>query len=108
MSFEAISPILMIFVRYAISGIGVWMVSKGFSEADASTFVEQASIIISGAIMSVGPAIYAALKRPSVKAMETAVAVDKEIPKDQPVVIQTPPGVPNIVVEPPLYSRSGS
>jgi hypothetical protein len=107
MSFEAISPILMIFVRYAISGIGVWMVSKGFSEADASTFVEQASIIISGAIMSVGPAIYAALKRPSVKAMETAVAVDKEIPKDQPVVIQTPPGVPNIVVEPPLYSRSG-
>jgi hypothetical protein len=108
MSFEAISPILMIFVRYAISGIGVWMVSKGFSEADASTFVEQASIIISGAIMSVGPAIYAALKRPSVKAMETAVAVDKEIPKDQPVVIQTPPGVPNIVVEPPFFSRSGS
>jgi hypothetical protein len=99
MSFEAISPILMIFVRYAISGIGVWMVSKGFSEADASTFVEQASIIISGAIMSVGPAIYAALKRPSVKAMETAVAVDREVPKDEPVVIKTPQGEPDIVIE---------
>jgi hypothetical protein len=99
MSFEAISPILMIFVRYAISGIGVWMVSKGFSETDASTFVEQASIIISGAIMSVGPAIYAALKRPSVKAMETAVAVDREVPKGADVVIKTPAGVPDIVVE---------
>jgi hypothetical protein len=99
MSFEAISPIIMIFVRYAISGIGVWMISKGFSEADASTFVEQASIIISGAIMSVGPAIYAALKRPSVKAMETAKAVDREVPKDAPVVIKTPQGEPDIVIE---------
>lgn len=99
MSFEAISPILMIFIRYAISGVGVWMVSKGFSESDANTFVEQASIIISGAIMSVGPAIYAAIKRPSVKAMETAKAVDREVPKGDDVIIKTPDGVPDIVVE---------
>lgn len=98
MTFESISPILMIFIRYAISGVGVWLVGKGFSESDASTVVEQASIMLTGGILSAGPAIYAALKRPSVKAMETAKAVDKQIPKGEDVVIKTPVGEPDIIV----------
>lgn len=98
---ENISPILMIFVRYAISGLGVWLASKGFSDADVSTVVDQGAYIITGAIIAAVPAIYAALKRPSVKAMETAKAVDQLVPKDDDVVIKTPVGVPDIVVPGP-------
>jgi hypothetical protein len=95
---ESISPILMIFVRYAISGVGVWLASKGFSEADVSTVVDQGAYIITGAIIAALPAIYAAFKRPSVKAMEAAKAVDQLVPKGEDVVIKTPAGVPDIVV----------
>jgi hypothetical protein len=31
--------------------------------------------------------------------METAKAVDREVPKDAPVVIKTPQGEPDIVIE---------
>ncbi|MBA3576173.1 MAG: hypothetical protein H0W39_00955 [Sphingomonas sp.] len=101
MTFESVAPILMIFLRYSISGLGVWLVSKGFSELDANTIVEQAVVLTTGIILSGGPALYAAWKRPSVKAMETAKVVDQQIPKGEDVVLKTPAGVPDIIVHSP-------
>lgn len=98
MNFDSLQPIIMIFVRYLISAGGVWLVSRGFSEVDATTVVDQSAFILTGAIIAAGPAIYAAIKRPSALAMETAKAVDQQIPKGEDVVLKTPGRKPDITI----------
>ncbi|MER8481164.1 hypothetical protein [Mesorhizobium sp. M1322] len=100
MNLDNLAPILMIFVRYAISGVGVWLASHGFSDVDASTVTEQLAYIITGSFIAAAPAIYAALVRPSIKAMASAFAIDKSVPADEPVVIKTTVGVADIVIHP--------
>jgi predicted sugar kinase len=100
MSAEAIRQLLFVFVRYAISNSGLLtvLIGAGFLTDDVNTVVEQVTVITVGAMMQFGPAIYAMIKRPSPKAMEAAKIVDRDLPKDAPVVIQTPAGEPNIIV----------
>ena len=98
MSVEEFRPLLYMAMRYGIAGLGAWLISIGVTDADAASAVDQIATIVSGAVIYFAPQIYAALKRPSVKAMETAKAVDREIPKDEPVVLLTPAGQPDIVV----------
>lgn len=54
-----------------------------------------------GALMAAGMSVYRALyKSSSDKAAEVAARVDAEVPKDDMVVVKTPPGEPDIVVHP--------
>lgn len=55
-----------------------------------------------GTLMTVGMTIYRAVfKSSSDKAAEAGKRIDAEVPKDDAVVIKTPPGTPDIVVLPP-------
>lgn len=96
---EKLRPTLMIFARYGISALGVSiMMGMGFTPSDIGIVVGGlADAIVGGIIMAIPP-IYAAIVRPSAKAMATAVEVDKSVPVDAPVVIRTPEGIPDIVV----------
>lgn len=103
MNAEMIQPILLIFVRYSISSVGTLMAAYGFAEADSMTVMDQLAIIITGGMIAAAPAVYASIKRwfqPSPKAMEAAKAIDAYVPKEDAVIIKTPPDQPDIIVGP--------
>lgn len=98
MSFETLAPIILIFMRYAISGVGVFLASKGMAETDVNSLMDQLPTIATGFIVASAPAIWAAFKRPSVKAMEAAKQIDKQIPAGSDVHIPTPGAGPDIYI----------
>lgn len=100
MDMERLRPLLMMAVRYAISGIGVWLAAKGFPTGYFDALNNEITPLIVGAILFYGPQLWAAYVRPSAKAMAAAVKIDKLLPEDAPVIIQTPGNTPNIVIPP--------
>ena len=97
---ERFRPLLMILVRYMISGAGVWLAARGFPATGIEMLNNEVTPLVVGAIVFYAPQVYALYVRPSFKAMKAAAEIDKSVPVDAPVVIKTPVGEPDIIVAP--------
>ena len=100
MNVEALTAGMLIIFRYILSNSGFLgvLIGLGFTLDDATALNENISLVVVGLIMQFGPPLYAWWRRPSPKAMQAAKAIDKTVPKEDAVVIKTPPGVPDIIV----------
>lgn len=90
-------------VRFFISifagMIAGWMAGKGWiGVEDQATFVTNLTVLLVLGV-SAAPAIIAQYIRPTPKAMEAARAIDQQVAPEAPVLIKTPDGQPDILVQ---------
>lgn len=91
---------LPVIIRYAVTILGAFLVSRGYLDEEQLGFIADQTAIIVGAILAIGPLLYALWKRPSQKALEAAKKIDAELPASADVEIVTPdPKKPNIKVQ---------
>lgn len=92
---------LPVIVRYAIVSLMAAMFTRGWISPEHNAILGENLDIIVSAIVGLLTVLYALMKRPSAKAMEAAKEIDAQIPAKQDVVIKTPAGRPDIVVQAP-------
>ncbi|KQS74518.1 hypothetical protein [Rhizobium sp. Leaf383] len=95
-----ITNYLPMILRYALVSLATLLATRGWIDGDQNAVISQNIDSIVGALIALGTVAYALFKRPSQKALEAAKEIDKQLPKDVPVVIQTPGAGPDIVVQP--------
>jgi hypothetical protein len=96
---EIIKNQLPVIIRYLLVTAFAALATRGLVSPEQSTILSQNLDGLVGAIGVLLTLGYAMFKRPSAKALEVAKEVDKKIPATQDVVIQTPAGKPDIVVQ---------
>lgn len=93
-----ITNYLPMIVRYALVSLATLLATRGWIDGDQSAIISQNLDAIVGALIALGTVAYALFKRPSQKALDAAKAIDKQLPKDVPVVIKTLGAEPDIIV----------
>jgi hypothetical protein len=93
-----ITNYIPVIVRYLIVSAMAAIATRGWLSSEQSAILTQNTDIIVSALVGLGTVAYALFKRPSSKALDAAKAIDKQVPSSAPVVIQTPVGVPDIVI----------
>ena len=90
---------LPVIIRYLIVSVMAAIATRGWVSTEQNAILTQNLDIIVSSVVGLLTVAYALFKRPSSKAMEVAKQVDKKVPAAAPVVIQTPAGEPDIVVQ---------
>lgn len=89
---------LPVIIRYLLVTAFTVLTTRGLISPEAQSILSSNIDIIVGAVGGLATVAYALWRRPSAKALEVAKQVDAKVPADQPVLITTPPGTPDIVV----------
>lgn len=87
------------FLRYALFGLGNWLMSRGFISEEANTFLGSQADIIVGIIIQLAALGWASFQKPTAKGMELAHETDAKVPASTTIKIKTPEGVPDIEVK---------
>ncbi|CZT36119.1 Pam3-gp28 family putative phage holin [Rhizobium sp. 9140] len=94
-----ITNYLPMILRYALAAIGAALATRGWIDDEQSAILSQNLDAIVGGAITLGTVAWAIYRRPSQKGLDAAKAIDEQLPKDAPVVIQTPANQPDIIVQ---------
>ncbi|KQS86928.1 hypothetical protein [Rhizobium sp. Leaf383] len=93
-----ITNYLPMILRYALVSLATLLATRGWIDGDQNAIISQNLDAIVGALIALWTVAWAIYKRPSQKALDAAKEIDKQLPKDAPVVIKTPGAQPDIIV----------
>ncbi len=84
--------------RYVLSWLFVWLATRGYLSEEQGALLTQNMDTIIGSVGALALLAWALFRRPSSKGLAAAKAIDKELPKDEPVIILTPGQGANIKI----------